>query len=125
MQFRLKLAGLCCGAAIVAYRIEKNAMNGITKTRQCNEVTVTNTTTQAIWVTHKFADAPTPPLPTNYNVRVTAEAAHPPPAGFFNNPAHRFVVRGHYLQSDKFFVSGPATYNAGDSDPPDVYTLSV
>jgi hypothetical protein len=97
----------------------------IIETKDCNEIAVTNNRTNAKWVTHKFAKAPVAPLPNHYDIRVTAEPESPPPAGFFNNAADRFVVAGRFVASGAPFRSGALTYNGNDSDPPLVYIFSI
>jgi hypothetical protein len=95
------------------------------RTAPCDEVSVTNTTTQTTWVTGRQATAPELPPPTHYNVRVPALGNRQPPPGFFNNANYLFVIRARYLVGREWFQSAPATYNAAQSEPPDIYTFSV
>jgi hypothetical protein len=78
------------------------------------------------WETGKFAEAPdTQQLPQHYEVKVGADEENQPPAGFLNNPAHQFVVRGTFAGNRRVFVSGLLQYDAGQSEPPDLFIFSV
>jgi hypothetical protein len=87
-----------------------------------NDVSVTNLNTGANWVCER-AEAPDP-LPANYDVRVNA-GNNQPPAGFLNHPAHQFRVQGRYMATGDPFVSGDATFNGQQSDPPMVAVFTV
>jgi len=91
---------------------------------QIGNVSVTNINTGVTWVTGQQATAPNFPPPVHYNVYVNATTANQPPTGFLNNPAHQFVVQGHYLASGQAFVSALLTPNGGMSDPPLVFVFS-
>jgi hypothetical protein len=90
---------------------------------QIDNVSVTNTNTGVIWVTGQQATGPNVPFPAVYHVYVNAAVNNQPPAGFFNNPAHQFVIQGRYLADGSAFVSGLLAINAGLSDPPLVYVF--
>lgn|SRR5208283_5712025 len=95
------------------------------KTGGCRDIVITNNRSRAVWNISVGVTVPLLPLPPHYNIRVSADHNSQPPVSFLDYPTDQFVIRGRYDASLDRFESGPMSYNAGLSDPPDVYTFSV
>jgi hypothetical protein len=95
------------------------------KTAGCRDIVITNRRSQAVWNISLGVRVPLLPLPSHYNIRVGATHNSQPPASFLDYPTDQFVIQGRYEASLDQFESGAMSYNAGLSEPPDIYTFSI